>query len=191
MTGYIFTTENNWEPPLILLPTLRRALMGRPRGPWVRWVEDNRPESFLWKTADVSHELLLFAIECAEHVLPFSEKYYPMNHGPHLAVFAARRVLENPSADNIVSAENFGRVGEFAPLGSTNRVYSAAAASAAFCRKPELAAHYSALYSAIGAWPPMDDKGKEFHLCFPNDEEIQWQTQRLDELILPKLEIKP
>ena len=123
------------------------------------------------KVDDKEHKLLaLWAADCAEHVLPLFEDYYPEDDRPRKAIAAARAwVLGNLK---VTEARKFALAAHAAARNATRPESIAAARSAGHAAATAHVpghAKYAAAYAAKSAIDP--------------ENEIEWQRRkRIDSL---------
>jgi hypothetical protein len=99
-------------------------------------------------------QYLAYAIYAAEQVLDFYEKKYPNDKRPRLAIDAAKKCLDNDSADNrsaAASAAYSAYAYASAAYAAASAAYAAAYASAAAYAYAAADAAYAAAYAAYAA----------------------------------------
>lgn len=128
------------------------------------------------KVDDKEHKLLaLWAADCAEHVLPLFEDYYPEDDRPRQAIAAARAwVLGNLK---ITEARKFALAAHAAARNATRPESIAAARSAGHAAATAHVPSHAKYAASYAAESTIDPK-----------IEIEWQLQKLPrELSVPGL----
>lgn len=151
----------------------------------------------LLEAHDVSRELAVFALDCAEHVLFLWERDFPQDQRPHSLIRYARDYLAgNTSITDVALAFTLAQLAEHEGVKSFRNHWSAEATVWAACAAMEALSRgncnadwpaqlaINKACAAIGA-AAFVSKPYDHSVHDAEEAERKWQEQRLNELILP------